>query len=189
MSKNINTLLLLLFGIIVFGQEINYENQFPIKNAKLFEEVIRYENGKIKAIISLNEYDKKEGITYEYFPNGFLFKETAYVNDKKEGIEITYFPNSNIESKGLFFNGLAEGPFNYFYKNGKPFATLVFQNDLLLTAKDCFTSKGEIAYCGPLNNGNGVFLKYDKKGNLISKDYYKNGIYQRSEHIEIIPKK
>lgn len=189
MSKNINILLFILFGIIVFGQEINYENQYPISNTKLFEEVIRYENGKIKAIIGLNEFDKREGITYEYFPNGLLYKETAYLNDKKEGFEITYFPNSFIESKGLFINDLAEGSFQYFYKNGKPFATLIFQNNLLVTAKDCYTSKGEIVYCGPIKNGNGVFLKYDKKGILISKDYYKNGIYQSSELVEVISKK
>ncbi|MCA4777638.1 hypothetical protein OBK22_10725 [Empedobacter falsenii] len=180
MSKYFLFLLLICSETFVFSQ---------FQNKQLFEEVKRYENGKIKTIIGLNEYDKREGITYEYFPNGLLFRETSYVNDKKEGMEITYFPNSVIESRGLFINDLAEGVFQYFYKNGKPFATLVFQNNLLVTAKDCYTSKGEIVYCGPINNGNGVFLKYDKKGNLISKDYYKNGVFQRSEHVEVNLKK
>ncbi|HAD80415.1 MAG TPA: hypothetical protein DCF99_15005 [Flavobacteriaceae bacterium] len=175
-------ILILLIGCISNGQMLNNNSV----QKQLFEEVIRYDNGKIKSIIGLNENDQKEGITYEYFPNGLLLKETSYVNDKKEGLEISYFTNGYIESRGIYINGLAEGEFNYFYKNGKPFATLFFYNDLVISAKNCFTSKGEIVYCGPLTNGNGVFLKYDKKGNLISKDYFKNGKIIRTENIEVI---
>ncbi len=177
MSKSFLLLILICVESFVFAQ--NQDNQ-------LYEEVIRFDNGKIKAIIGLNELDKREGITYEYYPNGLLFKETTYLNDIKEGLEITYFQNGRIASKGIFINGLAEGEFIHYYKNGTPFASLYFYHDLLITAKNCFTSKGEIAYCGLIKAGNGVFLKYDKKGKIISKDYYKNGKFVRTENVEIL---
>lgn len=155
-----------------------------ISNAQNFyEEILRYNNGRIKSIVTYNDKNVKDGVTTNFHTNGAIQSTVPYINGTINGILETFYPNTRLESKGLMVNNLQEGVFEYFYKNGNPKASILYINGKPNKIADCYDKKRNILYCGPFNMGNGEIYIYTEEGVMIQKDYFKNGDLIKSEII------
>ena len=146
-----------------------------------YEEILRYNNGRIKSIITYNTQNIKDGETINYYPNGITQSIIPYINGEVNGIIESYHTNQKLESKGMIINNLQQGVFEYFYKNGNPKARILYVDGKPNKIANCYDKKKEILYCGPFNMGNGEIYIYSEDGILIQKDHFKNGDLIKSE--------
>lgn len=84
-----------------------------------YQEIIRYENKRIKSILTFSNNDILDGETIHYYPNGLIKSYINYSGGKVNGLIENYYSNGNLESSGLVVNDLAENLFNYYHENGK----------------------------------------------------------------------
>jgi uncharacterized protein len=112
--------------------------------------------------------DRKEGISYIYYPDGRIQQTIAYNNGKKEGLSKEYDKEGNIISLLEYNNdflisrekinrtdnkGLKQGSWKDFYKNGSIKSEKSYKDDLL----------------------NGYYKEYDNRGKLVLTMLYDNG--------------
>jgi hypothetical protein len=135
-------------------------------------EEINYKNGKLNGIYRTwyhdcdrlkSEYTYKDGIIHGLCRNwndGFgLESEYTYVDGQLNGLYRRWYRNGKLKSEVIYKNNLRDGVYRSWheYKHGKPnpeiYKYIVFDNGIL----------------------NGVYLEKSEYGNLISRDYYKNG--------------
>lgn len=154
-----------------------------IKAQDYYEEILRYNNGRIKSIVMYNSQNIKEGETTNYYSNGAIQSIIPYINGDINGILESYHPNTRLESRGMMVNNLQEGVFEYFYKNGNLKARILFVNGKPNKIANCYDKKKNNIYCGPFNMGNGEIYIYSENGVLIKKDHFKNGELIKSEII------
>ncbi|QTV05158.1 toxin-antitoxin system YwqK family antitoxin [Faecalibacter bovis] len=154
-----------------------------VKAQTHYEEVLRFNNGRIKSIVTYNAQNIKDGETINYHLDGAVQSIVPYINGAINGIIETYHPNTRLESKGMMVNDLQEGVFEYFYKNGNPKARILYINGKPNKIANCYDRKGNILYCGPFNMGNGEIYIYTEEGKLFQKDYFKNGELIKSETV------
>lgn len=162
--------ILLILGIKTFAQSH-------------YEEVIRFNNGKIKSIITYNSNNIKDGNTVNYHPNTTIQSVIPFVNGKIQGIVFNYYENGNVESMGNVVNDQPQGTFIYYHRNATQKAIFEFLNGKIIQVNGCFDRKKNPLYCGPFNNGNGEIYIYNEDGKLIAKDYFKNGDFIKSEKV------
>ena len=156
---------------------------FPTKAQTHYEEILRFENSRIKSIITYNSQNIKDGETVNYYPNGIIQSIIPYTNGKVNGIVESFYPNGLTESLGMIINNLQEGVFKYFHSNGRPKSKIVFSNGKPNLVSNCYDKKKNILYCGPFNMGNGEIYIYSENGDLIQKDHFKNGELIKSETV------
>ena len=72
------------------------------------------------------------------------------------------------------------------YKNGHYETEIVYENDKLCNGPYNFKKNNRLLFKGSYRNGkrNGVWRKYDKKGQVILEIVYKNGYIDWTEHDE-----
>ncbi len=61
---------------------------------------------------------KKEGISFEWFPNSSLRSERFYTNGEKNGIHYGWYENGSIRFQYSFKNGINEGISTEWYRDG-----------------------------------------------------------------------
>lgn len=144
-----------------------------------------------KELLKNNEYQlihyKNDSIKHGkhkiYNPDGILQRKMKWKNNNLHG-KMTYY-HSNGKKAGYYFskNDTLSGPFKFFYPNGNPKFTLIYNQNKPLEVINCYSPKKEILDCGTLKNGDGYVLQYNDSGNFLSKDYYLNGEYIKSDTI------
>ena len=144
-----------------------------------------------KELLEDNEYQlihyKKDSIKHGkhkiYYPDGTLQRKMKWKNNNLHG-KMTYY-HSNGKKAGFYFskNDTLSGPFKFFYPNGNPKFTLIYNQNEPLEVINCYSPKKEILDCGTLKNGDGHVLQYNDSGIFLSKDYYLNGQYIKSDTI------
>lgn len=148
-----------------------------------YEEIIRFNNGRIKSVISYNTNDVKDGNTIIYYPNSAIQSVVPFVNGKIQGIVVNYYENGNVESMGNVIDDMPEGSFIYYHRNGRQKAIFQFVNGKIMQVSGCFDRKKNPLYCGPFNSGNGEIYIHNDEGILIAKDNFKNGDYIKTESV------
>ena len=149
-----------------------------------YEEILRYNNGRIKSIITYNTQNIKDGPTINYYSNGMVKNYIPYENGKISGIIENYFSDGILESTGMVLNDIAAGKFEYFHSNGKSKFIVYYDSGKLSHIVGCKNAKGDLLYCGPFNNGNGEIYIYDEKGILLAKDHFKKGEFIKREIVK-----
>ena len=111
--------------------------------------------------------DKREGLSYYYYPNGLLYQVINYRNNKKHGTAKEYDKDGHVTSILEFFNdylvdkqninrvvdGKKEGIWREYYDNGVVKSESVYRNDEL----------------------NGYQKEYNQSGSLVAKQLFHNG--------------
>ena len=148
-----------------------------------------YENGNLLSEINLKD-GKKEGLSKLYYENGNLLMEANYKDDKSEGLFKSYYENGNLLSEGNYKDGKKDGISEFYYENGKLQSKMTYKDGTLLGSFNypekydkettvivkIFTEYGYSET--PFNSDNqinGIYKRYDERGNLITKVRYKNG--------------
>lgn len=168
----------LYLGVFIITSVIQVQAQYH------YQEIVRYKNGKIKSILTFNANHQLEGESIQYYPNGMEKSVTYYKNGIVDGLVMNFYQNGMTESVGTVIQNLANGHFEYFHENGKPKQKILYYNNLVIGVSDCFTVRSEKVYCGVVNSGNGFINIYDRKGNLVAKDIFKEGKIIERTYIE-----
>ena len=164
--------------------EINYKDGKKEGLSKLY-----YENGNLLMEANYKD-DKSEGLFKSYYENGNLLSEDNYKDDKLEGLSKSYYENGNLLSEGNYKDGKKDGISEFYYENGKLQSKMTYKDGTLLGSFNypekydkettvivkIFTEYGYSET--PFNSDNqinGIYKRYDERGNLITKVRYKNG--------------
>jgi len=117
-----------------------------------------YPNGSIQQIANLtgissigNIGPATSGIIKSYYENGQLQQEVKLKNGQPDGLNKEYYDDGSLRMEIVFDNGNGQG--KEYYKSGKIKSEIIYQN----------------------GKRNGPVKTYDKQGNLISIQEYKNG--------------
>lgn len=147
------------------------------------------ENGNLSMIINYKE-GNKHGKKINYSDEEII-KENLK-NGVKDGWKKIYFKDSTLKRKVYFKKGKKDGYEKVYNKIGRLISLLKFDNGFLVSRefinrKDkqgrkqgtwkTFYPDGDIKFSGNYLDGkkNGIFKKYDKKGNLVSIEKYEKG--------------
>lgn len=142
-------------------QEITY------RNGKKNGETITFKIG-VKYLSEQYVSEKRQGFSQEFYPTGEVRRKIPFVDDVEKGIGYEY----NYDGMIITINSYDEGfirrseKVNRYDKKGKKRGTWkTFYTDSLVSM--------EGYYMNDLKNG--IFKTYDKKGNLLSLEKYKDG--------------
>jgi len=144
------------------------------------------------ALSSKINYDKgiKSGevLTYQ---SGVLYERAILENDKREGIAEIYFPTGEVQKRIPFVNDLEEGEGFEYARDGRVITLLKYSEGYLKTVEKInrmdkrgkrrgkwvtFHPNGLIHVEGTYMNDkkNGIFKTFDKRGDLISLEKYRD---------------
>jgi antitoxin component YwqK of YwqJK toxin-antitoxin module len=140
-------------------KELNY------KNEKLDGSYISYfENGKIDEKIAYAD-DKLTGPYLSYFDNGQLAIEANYIDGYAQGMHTEYRYDGSLYYKKNYNKGKADGEVTYYNRAGKPYGTVVYKNDRIISSK--FTKPDGSIVSGGSDN---LYVNiYNEYGVLIRK--------------------
>ena len=116
---------------------------------------IREFSGKKLHKIVRYRHGKLNGICETYFKNGLISERIAYKDDKKHGKRESYFSNGHLWLEENYENDKLEGIARiYTEKTGKLLEQIEYKN----------------------GKRNGLSIRYDEKGNIVSSVLYKDGV-------------
>ena len=164
--------------------EVNHKDGKEEGLSKLY-----YENGNLESEINFKA-GKGEGLSKTYYENGNLKGEGNFKDGKLEGLTKSYYENGNLESEMIYKDGKKDGISEFYYENGKLQSKMIYKDGTLLASFNypekydkettviikIFTEYGYSET--PFNSDNqinGIYKRYDERGNLITKVRYKNG--------------
>ncbi len=147
----------------------------------------RYIDGEL--FVEKEKVEEKAIVKKEYFENGKVKNQGAFVDDKAVGIHTTYAKSGKVvESKKysssgwVLYKGIIDrkgkrqGDWTYFYKSGKVKSTGKYKNNRRVGEWEFFYENGKTEQVG----------KYDKRGRTTGlwMWYYNNGNVLREEEFE-----
>jgi len=161
-----------------------------------------FDDYKIQSEFYMSPEDNFEGRYIEYRENGNIKEICFYKNNLKNGIcllmdeenrieeygyykdgkkhgKFKYFDNEIIEIKCNYYEGLLEGSFKS-YINGKLFEETGYKKSSQHGVfREYYYDEEILKKEGKYNNGNrdGIWIEYDKSGNIINKFDYNNLYY------------
>lgn len=98
-------------------------------NKHLTEKVIStFDNGKPSKVYYYNQENQLVA-GKEYYENGIIKMEGAYVNDLRTGEWTSYFPDGKVQSTGFYEDGLRTGKAKIFHENGQLWMDGFYTND------------------------------------------------------------
>lgn len=142
-----------------------------------YQEILRFKNNDVKAVVTYNANDVLDGESIYYYPNGYVKLYINYIEGKANGMVENYHSNGNIEHIGLVQDDKAEGIHEYYHPNGVLKQLILYSNNRIIDIDKCANKKNTKLYCGKINNGNGFINVYDEKGNLIARDQIEDGLF------------
>jgi len=120
---------------------------------------------------------KLNGSKIEYNQDGTKAYIENYQNDSLNGAYISYHTNEKIRIKGSYKNGLYDGHWIYLDRFGR----MVGEADFKLGSgiQKAYYTSGELKQttCFNKNKKDGKEEFYDREGNLIKVNIYKNGLF------------
>jgi antitoxin component YwqK of YwqJK toxin-antitoxin module len=142
-----------------------------------YQEILRFKNNEIQAVITYNANDILDGESIYYYPNGYVKSYINYIEGKANGTIENYHQNGELEAIGLIVDDKAEGIHEYYHSNGVLKQLILYKNNRIIDINKCTDKKNNKLYCGKVKNGNGFINIYDEKGNLIARDQIENGLF------------
>jgi uncharacterized protein len=141
-------------------------------------------------------YGKKNGWYYKYkrdpMAGIYIWSKELYAGDKKEGLSYTYYPEGKIKETVTYNSGKKEGLSKEYDKEGNVITLLEYNNDFLISRekinridskglkqggwKDFYPNgavRSEKNYKDDLLNG--YYKEYDNRGKLVLTMLYENG--------------
>jgi uncharacterized protein len=141
-------------------------------------------------------YGKKNGWYYKYKKDAavglYIWSKELYAGDKKEGISYIFFPDSRVQQTIFYNNGKKEGLSKEYDKEGNIVTLMEYSNDFLVSRekinrtdnkgmkqgdwKDFYPNgsiKSEKTYKDDLLTG--YYKEYDNRGRLVLTMLYDNG--------------
>jgi antitoxin component YwqK of YwqJK toxin-antitoxin module len=141
-------------------------------------------------------YGKKNGWYYKYRKDAsvgvYVFSKELFAGDKKEGISYIYYPDGKVQQTIVYNNGKKEGLSKEFDKEGNILTLLEYNNDFLISRekinrtdskglkqgdwKEFYPNgsiKSERTYKDDLLTG--YYKEYDNRGKLVLTMLYENG--------------
>ncbi len=181
----------------MYGKKNGYYITYSYENLK--------EGVDTGVVISKELYinDRKEGISYYYYPDGHLKSEVSYVNGKKQGLIKEYDDNGMIITLIYYHNGYItdreeinrrdkygnkQGTWKEFYQDGKVKQEEVYKDNILDGLYKTFNENGNLTLV--LNYRNGkldealtqeemnveIRNEYDNQNRLIASGAFKNNV-------------
>ena len=148
------------------------------------------ERGQLSSEIT---YDagKKHG-PYRAFRNGVLYEEATFENDRKVGEALFYYPTGELQKRIPFVDGKEEGEGFEYAPDGRIISLFRYKEGNLLRSERVnrfdkegkkrgpwvtFHSNGMLASEGSYMNNqkHGVFKYFDRKGDLITLEKFREG--------------
>lgn len=106
------------------------------------------------------ESSRKQGLWKNFFPNGKLKSEIAYVNSRPNGTYKTYFENGQVEEEGSWENNRNTGGFKRFHENGQTAQEFVFNESGKRDGKQVyFYENGQVMIEADIEAGKEKFVK------------------------------
>ena len=130
--------LLIVFSILVGGC-----NTAPsIKNISVTHDSLQSTSDTLNSVKDtlLNQKDNagmKQGVWKEFYKNGQLKNQAAYVNDSIDGVYKSYFSDGTLESVISFSRGKYDGDYFLYYKTGKVKLYIKSKMDKRVYLKKC----------------------------------------------------
>ena len=190
---------------ILDGENREYYEEGDIKSIFYFKNnvvdgtsISYYQNGNIQEKNTYkNGEENGEGILY--YENGNIKEKYFMKNDKLDGEATAYFEDGKIRNKSIFKDGVKLEEEVYkdneiiknTFRNSEIIRQDTYSKNKKLVLRKNLLNDGRIEYISYYENGNieqkayfvngkqeKKHLFYDKKGNLIKTEIYKNGIKQ-----------
>ncbi len=105
---------------------------------------------------------KRDGKSYNFYPNGEIAEETTWRNDLQDGPWRQYFDDKKLKLSATYVNGKLEGAFQIFYPDGKKETEGAYRNNL----------------------PDGKWLHYKDDGTIASTIEYVNGQITNLDELE-----
>lgn len=106
------------------------------------------------------ESSRKQGVWKNFFPNGKLKSEIAYVNSRPNGTYKTYFENGQVEEEGNWENTRNTGGFKRYHENGQTAQQFVFNETGKRDGKQVyFYENGQVMIEADIEAGKEKFVK------------------------------
>lgn len=141
----------------------------------------------------LVEYRKgqKHGRDIFYYPDGSVNMKATFRKGKLHGRLESFHPNGSIKWTGAFRKGalfgerilrdstgaLVNGDYTTVFPMNGGYYTVTCTEGRPHGKLTVFRSNGEVGYTGSYDKGfpDGEFIYYDRKGDIIRREFYKNG--------------
>ena len=141
-------------------------------------ELVFHENGNIKKETTYH-HNKKFGDCKTYYSDGVLESHYRYFNDKVGGQSYNFYPSGILKTHAYWSDGLFHGPLIIYWPDG---VSIQFETNYEHGKRHgferLFYESGKINYTAFWNNNlqDGVETRYNEKGFIIMKIYWKMGI-------------
>ena len=186
--------------------ELKFQGNF-VNGKPMGEFVYYYPNGQIKAKV-LNIDSGRADYTRMFYPNtklmavgkhsgqkkdsiwlyyseegGSLLSDELYIDGKKEGVWRTYYPDGKVAEEVTYKEDVREGPWNTYFSTGEIKSTCAYHNDLLEGRFIIYHLNGKVEVSGAYHESKklDVWVFLTDLGELVKKEYYRNGILVRTE--------
>ncbi len=117
-----------------------------------------------------------EGSYKAYYQSGGLKQEGEYRSGKKEGLWVLYHPDASKAERGAYRDDLPDGPFQSWYEGGQTRSQSTWS---MGEGKGAFYyPNGALEHSAQWRKGkpHGVWEYYDRSGNIIRKEVYREGL-------------
>ena len=113
--------------------------------------------------------NKKEGEFANYYPDGTLSTRTIFKNDLPHGEFKQYFSNGKVNLEGAYVDGKLTGKQVIYYETGAIQSEDFYKNNLLEGESKTFFENGKLRSISHFKEGkkHGKALIYDEEGTLI----------------------
>lgn len=108
------------------NQQQEKKSKPPIKDGKV---VIQNEGSNTSSEIEFKD-GQKNGIAWQYYSDGKIWKESPYKDGKLHGVARVYDKEGRLEREVSYHTGLKHGEYIRYFKSGKPQLKLTYNFDL-----------------------------------------------------------
>ncbi len=151
---------------------------------------IKYKDGTLKTLYTINQDSLPDGWRFEYFPSGKQQAQIHYKNGIIAGDYLTFYENGNLEFKCTYAQGMPEGKYAWYYEEGALKQVGWYKKGKKEGVSKYFYLDGNIASVSNWSNDNQIghdvvyypggalrkYAYYDPYGTLLFvKDYDING--------------
>lgn len=146
------------------GDTINVIDENNLKQGfwRIFGKMKKLPGYEPEQVVEEGNYEssRKQGLWKNFFPNGKLKSEIAYVNSRPNGTYKTYFENGQVEEEGNWENTRNTGGFKRYHENGQTAQQFVFNETGKRDGKQVyFYENGQVMIEADIEAGKEKFVK------------------------------
>ena len=163
------------------GDTINVIDENNLKQGfwRIFGKMKKLPGYEPEQVVEEGNYEssRKQGLWKNFFPNGKLKSEIAYVNSRPNGTYKTYFENGQVEEEGNWENTRNTGGFKRYHENGQTAQQFVFNETGKRDGKQVyFYENGQVMIEADIAAGKEKFVKeYYEDGSIKAEKSFIDG--------------